>query len=284
MVSGGIAGISQRADKEEQDRASRRGPGSELWLYDGDIATVSIVPSGSPDDYRIQDFSTYRSTGMGRNGAYTYDAMATGASADGDFKAPEVDSGTSLRNKFGVWLYVETVMRNPNNAKSLEKTFGEEMVSSWETVQSPSGKSFLVQTEGTFQMWTQGFGRGKYLWNQIVDIFDEDGSLNKHKVKIRRTGSGRDDTSYSIKSTADDAEIPADAGGQKASELIRPVDFFLQQERAISMAIEKRNSAAETTSLSNFSEQSSSQPWDVDSKSETPAFTSSSVDDSQELF
>ena len=74
MVSGGITGISQRANKEEQDRASRRGPGSELWLYDGDIATVSVVPSGDPEDYRIQDFSTYRATGMGRNGAYTYDA------------------------------------------------------------------------------------------------------------------------------------------------------------------------------------------------------------------
>jgi len=283
MVSGGIAGISQRVDKEEQDRSSRRGPGSELWLYDGDIATVSIVPSGSPDDHRIQDFSTYRSTGMGRNGAYTYDAMATGASSEGDYKAPEVDSGTSLRNKFGVWVYVEMVLRNPANAKSLEKTFSEEIVSAWETIQSPSGKSYLVQQEGTFQMWTQGFGRGKYLWNQIVDIFDEDGSLNKHKVKIRRTGSGRDDTSYSIKSTADTAEVPTEAGGQTASELIRPVDFFLQKERSIAAAIEKRNSDSQTTSLNNF-DKDAAPPWESDPSTKAPSFASSAVDDSEGLF
>ena len=283
MVSGGIAGISQRVDKEEQDRSSRRGPGSELWLYDGDIATVSIVPSGSPDDHRIQDFSTYRSTGMGRNGAYTYDAMATGASSEGDYKAPEVDSGTSLRNKFGVWVYVEMVLRNPANAKSLEKTFSEEIVSAWETIQSPSGKSYLVQQEGTFQMWTQGFGRGKYLWNQIVDIFDEDGSLNKHKVKIRRTGSGRDDTSYSIKSAVDDAEIPTEANGQTASELIRPVDFFLQKERSIAAAIEKRNADAQTTSLNNF-DKDAAPPWESDSSTKAPSFSSSAVDDSEGLF
>ena len=140
-------------------------------------------------------------------------------------------------------------------------------------------------------MWSQGFGRGKYLWNQIVDIFDEDGSLNKHKVKIRRTGSGRDDTSYSIKSTADDAEIPTEANGQTASELIRPVDFFLQKERSIAAAIEKRNADSQTTSLNNFSERqsgsdssNSTPPWQSEAKTEVPSFTTAATDNSEELF
>ena len=283
MVSSGIAGISQRADKEEQDRASRRGPGSELWLYDGDIATVSIVPSGDPEDHRIQDFSTYRATGMGRNGAYTYDAMAEGQTAEGPYKAAEVDSGTQLRTKFGVWLYVESVMRNPANSKSLDKNFGEDVVATWESVQTPSGKAFLKQVADNFQMWSQGFGRSKYLWNQIVDIYDEDGALNKNKVRIRRTGSGRDDTSYSIKTISEEASVPSEAQGQTAESLTRPVDFFLQKERAIASAIEKRNSDAQTTSLNGSS--SNKPPWDVDSSSEVPSFNTSSVDnDSESLF
>ena len=282
MVSGGIAGISQRVDKEEQERSSRRGPGSELWLYDGDIATVSIVPSGDPEDYRIQDFSTYRATGMGRNGAYTYDAMAIGQSAEGDYKAAEVDSGTQLRTKFGVWLYVENVMRNPSNSATLSKNFGDDAVASWETIQSPSGKAFLQQPAGNFQMWSQGFGRSKYLWNQIVDIYDEDGALNKHKVRIRRTGSGRDDTSYSIKTIAEDAQIPSEAQGQSADSLVRPVDFFLQKERAIAAAVEKRNSDNQTTSLNGVGGSSNQPPWNVDSSSEVPSFNTSSVDNDQE--
>jgi hypothetical protein len=140
-----------------------------------------------------------------------------------------------------------------------------------------------VQKEGTFQMWSQGFGRGKYLWNQIVDIFDEDGSLNKHKVKIRRTGSGRDDTSYSIKSTADTAEVPTEAGGQTASELIRPVDFFLQKERSIAAAIEKRNADSKTTSLNNF-DSDAPPPWESDPSTKAPSFVSSEVDESEGLF
>ena len=280
MVSGGIAGISNRADKEEQERSSRRGPGSELWLYDGDIAQVTIVPSGDPEDHRIQDFSTYRATGMGRNGAYTYDAMAEGVSSSGQFKATEVDAGTQLRTKFGVWLYVESVMRNPNNTKALTKNFGEDTVASWPTEQTPSGKAFLKQEAGNFQMWSQGFGRSKYLWNQIVDIYDEDGSLNQHKVRIRRTGSGRDDTSYSIKATNDEGYVPSEANGQTASELVRPVDFFLQKERSIAAAIEKRNAESRTTTLPTHSpptaESEDRVPWNV-SSSDNSAFTTDTV-------
>ena len=280
MVSGGIAGISNRADKEEQERSSRRGPGSELWLYDGDIAQVTIVPSGDPEDYRIQDFSTYRATGMGRNGAYTYDAMAEGVSSSGQFKATEVDSGTQLRTKFGVWLYVESVMRNPNNTKALAKNFGEDTVATWPTEQTPSGKAFLKQEAGNFQMWSQGFGRSKYLWNQIVDIYDEDGSLNQHKVRIRRTGSGRDDTSYSIKATNDEGSVPSEVDGQTAADLMRPVDFFLQKERSIAAAIEKRNAESRTTTLPTHSpatvDSEDRTPWNV-SSSDNSAFTTDAV-------
>ena len=129
-------------------------------------------------------------------------------------------------------------------------------------------------------MWSQGFGRSKYLWNQIVDIYDEDGSLNQHKVRIRRTGSGRDDTSYSIKATNDEGYVPSEANGQTASELVRPVDFFLQKERSIAAAIEKRNAESRTTTLPTHSpptaESEDRVPWNV-SSSDNSAFTTDTV-------
>jgi hypothetical protein len=174
-------------------------------------------------------------------------------------------------------------MRNPANSKSLDKNFGEDIVASWESVQTPSGKPFLKQVADSFQMWSQGFGRSKYLWNQIVDIYDEDGALNKHKVRIRRTGSGRDDTSYSIKTISEEAAVPSEAQGQSATELVRPVDFFLQKERAIASAIEKRNAESQTTSLNGASTNKAS--WDVDSSSEVPSFdTPSASSDEESLF
>ena len=111
--------------------------------------------------------------------------------------------------------------------------------------------------------------------------------MNKHKVRIRRTGSGRDDTSYSIKTVTDEASVPSEANGQSAESLIRPVDFFLQKERAIASAIEKRNSDTQTTSLNgasvnSVSAPSSKSPWDVDSSSEVPSFNTSSVDNDEE--
>lgn len=280
MVTGGIAGISERADKEEAERAARRGPGNELWLFDGDTAIVSIVASGEPDDLRIQDYQTYRATGMGKNGAYQYDAMAKGTSVEGPYEHIEVSKGTNLRSKFGVWLYVEGVLRNPANRKKLEDTFTKEKVAEWEEETSASGrKTTLKQPVQDFLMWTQGFGRAKYIWNQIVDIYDEDGALNKFSVHISRTGSGRDDTAYSIKSKqGTPAKIPTEVGEKKAAELIYPVDFFLQKEKAIAASIAKRAEESKTTKLED-----ETPPWDVPETSGSPApsFDSSPVSDTQ---
>ena len=74
--------------------------------------------------------------------------------------------------------------------------------------------------------------------------------------------------------------VPSEAGGQSADSLIRPVDFFLQKERAIASAIEKRNADSQTTSLNGTS--SNKSPWDADSSTEVPSFNTSSVDNDEE--
>ena len=61
-----------------------------------------------------------------------------------------------------------------------------------------------------FRIISLGFGRSDYIWNQLVDVYNDWVSLNKGVIRIRRTGSGMYDTSYSLAATARDAEIPSD--------------------------------------------------------------------------
>ena len=58
----GIGSINQR---RSEDKANRNNGTNELWLRDGDIAYVSIVPSGDDGDERLDDFyvHTIQSTG-----------------------------------------------------------------------------------------------------------------------------------------------------------------------------------------------------------------------------
>ena len=61
-----------------------------------------------------------------------------------------------------------------------------------------------------FRVVALGFGRSDYVWNQLVDIYSDWGSLNKGVLRIKRTGTGAYDTSYAIAPTPKKDEIPSD--------------------------------------------------------------------------
>ena len=74
--------------------------------------------------------------------------------------------------------------------------------------------------------------------------------------------------------------MPSEANGQTASELVRPVDFFLHKEQSIAAAIEKRNAESRTTTLPTHSpatvDSEDRTPWNV-SSSDNSAFTTDAV-------
>jgi hypothetical protein len=60
-----------------------------------------------------------------------------------------------------------------------------------------------------FRILPLTFGRGNYIWNQLVDVYNDWGFLNKGVVRVRRTGAALD-TTYTITATTKEDEIPED--------------------------------------------------------------------------
>ena len=77
-------------------------------------------------------------------------------------------------------------------------------------IQGPSGRKLYKEEVNDFRVIALTFGRSNYIWNQLVDIYNDWGALDKGGMRIKRTGTGMYDTSYTLAATARGEEIPAD--------------------------------------------------------------------------
>ena len=59
-------------------------------------------------------------------------------------------------------------------------------------------------------------GRSDYIWNQVLDVFNDWGQkLDGGVMRVKRTGTGMYDTSYTVTATARDTEVPAEKETEK---------------------------------------------------------------------
>ena len=97
-----------------------------------------------------------------------------------------------------------------------------------EQIEGPSGKQLFKETVNDFKVIALTFGRNDYLFNQLIDVYNDWGSLNKGVIRIKRTGAGMYDTSYTISPTARTAEVP------EMEEELAPVrEYFKERYSAI---------------------------------------------------
>lgn len=182
----GIRAINERSTRTSSERgtsSNRR----ELYFRDGDQAFLIPVATGEDNDpyldefwmYTFQDGGSFRSVLEGPNGPMG--------------KIPE---GTRASHRFAFWAYVIEVFHgsNPNNNDR------------WEAVTGPSGKTVYKEEINDFRVIALSMGRSNALWNQLVDVYNDWGTLNKGVVRIRRQGAGLD-TTYTITATPKEDEI-----------------------------------------------------------------------------
>jgi len=84
------------------------------------------------------------------------------------------------------------------------------------------------------------FGRSDYIWNQLVDVYNDWGQLDKGVIRVKRTGSGMLDTSYSISATARDMEIPEDKFEEQA-DLPAVKEYFKDRYGSVTVAAATSN-------------------------------------------
>ena len=188
-----MSGINRIQNLREETRtavAQRNAtPFREIWFRDGDQAFVTSVATGADDDVLLDEISLYTFRSGTRFVNLLNEYGIDLSSVPGDVRPSR---------KFAFWTYVHEIIH------------GERRDDSWEAIDGPGGRKMYKEVVNDYKIVCLGFGRNDYLWNQLVDVFNDWDSLDKGVMRIKRTGAGLD-TSYAIATTARDSEIPADA-------------------------------------------------------------------------
>ena len=184
----GISRIQAQRDHRTSG-AENRTPGREVWFRDGDQAFLSSIATGEEGDNRLDEIYLY-----------TYNANGRWVNLldDPDVDKSGVPENTRSSHKFAFWAYVHEIIHT------------ERRNDDWEVVSGPGGRKQYKEEVNDFRIVCLTFGRSDYLWNQLVDVYNDWGSLTKGVLRIKRTGTGMLDTSYNIATTQRELSLPAD--------------------------------------------------------------------------
>ena len=202
--------------KESRTPNGSESSGKEVWLKDGDQVFMKSIATGEEGEIHMEDFHIYEFQ-QGMDKSWTSVLVKSGEPAapvpseamvyeDGRRRAP--------RHKFALWVYVTDIMH------------AEQRVDSWEAVTSPSGSKLYKETVNDFKVLTLSFGAQNSNWNQFVDIFEDNGSLDKSVLRVKRRGSALD-TTYTITSTSGTIELPDNK--QAEVQNLTPIKEYLDQ-------------------------------------------------------
>ena len=184
----GIARIQElRVDSRPQSSRTVV-PNQEIWFKDGDQAFVTSLATGESDDKYLDEIEMYTF----RNGTKFANLLK-----DDDVDVSMVPQDTRPSHKFAFWAYVHEIIHSDKRQDD------------WEPIEGPGNRKLFKETVNDYKIIALTFGRNDYLWSQLVDIYNDWGSLNKGVIRIKRTGSGMYDTSYTIAVTARTAEAPS---------------------------------------------------------------------------
>ena len=202
----GIASIVQ--GREKPQAGSRNAVANqEIWFKDGDQAFLTSMATGEPDDLFLDQIEMYTF----RNGNRFANLLK-----DDDVDLSIVPADTRPSHKFAFWAYVHEIIHTSKRQDE------------WEQVDGPSGKKLFKETVDDYKIICLTFGRNDYLFSQLIDVYNDWGSLNKGVIRIKRVGTGMYDTSYTIAATARNAEVP-----EEKPELVPVREYFKERYSAI---------------------------------------------------
>ena len=197
-------GRIQEARETRGQSGSNGVPGREIWFRDGDQAFLSSIATGEEGDTNLDDLWMY---------TYNSGSRWVNLLDDPDVDKSDVPDNVRPSHKFAFWAYVHEIIH------------AERRNDDWEVIQGPGGKKMYKETINDFRVESLTFGRSDYIWNQLVDIYNDCTGLDKGVIRIKRTGTGMFDTSYQLAATARQEEIPDDVE-EKIADLPTVKEYF----------------------------------------------------------
>jgi len=201
----GIQRIQARQDERTQLNQSNLDT-KEFWIRDGDQIFFSPVGDGKEGDPFISEITLviYRE---GNRWSTVY--LKDKSTFEEVSKTLNIPDDTRPSNKFALWGYVY-------DALHVEKKQED-----WVAIDGPNGKTLYKQEVNDYKIITLPFGRGGYLWSQLVDIFEDWGTLNKGVIRVKRHGQGMD-TTYSLAATSRNKK----EGDMDTTDLVSIEDYY----------------------------------------------------------
>tara|TARA_R100000152_G_C6776763_1_gene206116 strand:+ start:1243 stop:1935 length:693 start_codon:yes stop_codon:yes gene_type:complete len=175
----GIARIQSRIQERLQ---TQNVDSKEYFLRDGDQVFLSAAGDGKEGDPFVSEIQmlTWREGNRFRSVLITEDD-----DVDKIRVSLNIPEDSRVQKKFAMWVHI------------YEALHVERRVDSWTAIEGPSGKTLYKEELNDFRIMALPFGRGGYVWNQLVDVFEEWGTLNKGVIRVKRNGAGLE-TTYSI--------------------------------------------------------------------------------------
>ena len=205
---GGISKIAAtRVETWSQTRQDSQPPRREIWFKDGDQAFITPVATGDEGDNLLDELYlyTYQSGGRWIN-----------LLSDKDVDTSMVPDTYRPSHKFAFWGYVHEIVHPDKLTDDCIEFTG------------PVGRKLFKEEVNDFRVITLTLGRSDYIWNQLVDIYHDWGTLNKGVIRVKRTGTGMYDTSYTIAATARDTDVPDDRS-EDVTDLPTIREYFLSR-------------------------------------------------------
>lgn len=203
-----MSGISRiQKGREDSRRPVEQDRGKEIFLKDGSQIFATSVATGADDDKLLDELYLY---------TFRVGNRWTNLIKDPKIDASAVPEDTRASHKFAFWAYVHHIFH------------AEKRNDDWEQVEGPAGQKVFKETVDDFRIIILGFGRSDYVWNQLVEVYSDWGGLDKGVVRVKRTGSGMYDTSYSVTATAQPLEVPAKKL-KEVKDLATIKDYFFER-------------------------------------------------------
>ena len=149
----GITKIQTKRENRYQGvQEDNRLPGRELFFKDGDQAFMAPLATGDENDTNLDEIYMY---------TYREGQRWMNILDDPEVDTSQVPADTRASHKFAFWAYVFEVVHN------------EARNEDWEPVSGPGGRKMFKETINDYRMVALTFGRSDYIWNQLVDVYND---------------------------------------------------------------------------------------------------------------
>lgn len=198
MAEQGTEGLD--ALKKKYDDQAKRGvvkKSNQLEIKDGDVAIIKFIQ----DANKIYVCGFHSVPTKGKFGEYNQDVYCKAQDGQPCEYCEQIGEDIAiLHRKWHAWVWVDRIYH------------ARQGDANW-MVEKRGKKQYFVEVIQGVRLLRKGEGKGKYLTNKLISIYEEYGTLLNRVFLWKRTGQKRDDTLYDILPSTEDKNFKIELKG-----------------------------------------------------------------------